>query len=185
MFDDFLQRRIDVLVCTTFIEDAPPVVNATAMVVEYADLHSLVRLHRLRGHVGFGRLAGSCTLVLSESPAAGAAEMVQRVAAESDGFQLAEFDLKARGVQALLGDRAAEAPTFAWAEPPEDRALLMRAREEAFRMVRRDPNLSQTPGLAQMVTERCGPWLGQAVPTRPGRVGGGVQGRRRRRRRRK
>ncbi|MEC8423566.1 MAG: helicase-related protein, partial [Myxococcota bacterium] len=130
-FDDFQRRRIDVLVCTTYIEDAPTVANATQMLVEYADLHDAIRLHRLRGHVGFGNRAGASYFVLSDAPAAGSPERVQRVAAEQDGFRLAELDLHARGAAALLGDRAAEMPEFHWAAPEADRELLLRAREEA------------------------------------------------------
>ena len=54
VFEDFQHRRIDVLVATTFIEEAPVVANATVVVVEHADHHELARLHRLRGHVGQG-----------------------------------------------------------------------------------------------------------------------------------
>ncbi len=55
VLDDFQHRRIDVLVCTTFIEDTPEVPNANVMLVEYADLHSSERLHRLRGYVAGAR----------------------------------------------------------------------------------------------------------------------------------
>ena len=184
-FDDFQHRRIDVLVCTTYIEDAPTVANATQLLVEYADLHDAVRLHRLRGHVGFGNRTGSSYFVLSDDPAAGSAERVERVAAEPDGFRLAELDLGVRGAAALLGDRAAEMPDFRWAVPEVDRELLLRAREEAMALISEDGSLRRTPELAGAVTARWGEWLGQSLPEPPPKGGGEGRNRRRRRRRRR
>jgi ATP-dependent DNA helicase RecG len=184
-FDDFQHRRIDVLVCTTYIEDAPTVANATQILVEYADLHDAVRLHRLRGHVGFGNRTGASYFVLSDSPAPGSAERVERVAGEPDGFRLAELDLGARGAKALLGDRAAEMPEFHWAAPEVDRELLLRAREEAMDIISKDGALRRVPELAAAVTARWGEWLGQAIPESAPRGGGEPRNRRRRRRRRR
>ena len=184
-FDDFQHRRIDVLVCTTYIEDAPTVANATQMLVEYADLHDAVRLHRLRGHVGFGHRTGASYFVLSDSPAAGSAERVERVAGEADGFRLAELDLGARGAEALLGDRASEMPAFRWATPEADRDLLLRARQEAMDIISTDGELRRVPELASAVTARWGEWLGQALPEPSPRSGGDGRSRRRRRRRRR
>jgi len=187
VFDDFQRRRIDVLVCTTHIEDAPTVANATVLVVEYADMHELTRLHLLRGHVGYGHRQGSCSFVLSDRPAGEATAMLRKVVEERDGFRLAEHDLKLRGAAALLGDRAEEAPAFNWADPPRDRELLLRARAEAFRILERDPRLRRAKPLANAVHARWGDWLGEPPPAPPGAPsqGEGRGGRRRRRRRRR
>ena len=182
VFDDFQQRRIDVLVCTTFIEDSPEVTNATAMVVEYADLHDLVRLHRLRAHVSNGYRNGNCAFVTSDNPAPEQLERLQQLQVERDGFRLAELDLQYRGASAVLGDRASQAPTFSWAVPPEDRGLFLRARSAAFDLVRRDPELRHAGGVAQTVNARWGDWLGQALPNSAPKKRG--DGRRRRRKRR-
>ncbi len=181
--DDFQQRRIDVLVCTTHIEDSPPVANATSMVVEYADLHDVVRLHRLRAHVGQGFRSGTFTLVLSEQPDPSQLSRLDQLLLERDGFRLAELDLQFRGAEALLGERATEAPDFMWADPPEDRGLLLRARAAAFDVLERDPDLRDSAAIADTVNLRWGDWLGHALPRstpkkRP-------EGNRRRRRRRK
>ncbi|RME28239.1 MAG: hypothetical protein D6798_02840, partial [Deltaproteobacteria bacterium] len=181
VFDDFRHRRIDVLVSTTYIEDAPAVDNATAMVVEHADKHSLIRLHRLRGHLHHG----TCYMVLGDPPNADGVKLVDLAAQESDGYRLAEIDLQVRGLQALLGDRACEAPELRWADPPQDRALLLRAREEAFALVKADPELRRYRGLARAVNERWGEWLGEAVATEPPPHTGKSRPRRRRRRRRR
>lgn len=182
VFEDFQQRRIDVLVCTTYIEDAPAVANASAMVVEYADMHDLVRLHRLRWHAGSGHRAGSCAFVLSGEPAESALPLMEMLIAEHDGFRLAELDLEQRGAKALLAKRATEAPEFSWARPSEDRGLLMRARMAAFEHLSADAELRHTPAVADTVNARWGDWLGQALPKAPARRRS--DGRRRRRRRR-
>ena len=182
--DDFAHRRIDVLVSTTYIEDAPAVDNATVMVVEHADKHSLIRLHRLRGHLHYG----TCALVLGDPPSDEGRKLVELAVQEVDGFRLAEIDLKFRGVEELLGDRATEAPVFAWADPPEDRALLMRARTEAFDLVRADPELRRNQALARAVAVRWGDWLGDVTPPpapQPEPAEKATPSRRRRRRRRR
>ncbi len=181
VFDDFRHRRIDVLVSTTFVEDAPAVDNATAMVVEHADKHSLIRLHRLRGHLRHG----TCFMVMGDPPNDDGVKLVDLAAAESDGYRLAEIDLQVRGLRALLGDRAKEAPSLCWADPPQDRALLLRARDEAFGLAKADPDLRRWRGLGRAVNERWGEWLGDAVVPPPPPRGSKGRSRRRRRRRRR
>jgi ATP-dependent DNA helicase RecG len=185
VFDDFQHRRVDVLVCTTYIEDAPPVDNASVVVVEYADMHDLVRLHRLRGHVAQGRHPGTCLFVLSNNAAEGASQVVSTVIHPRDGFRLAEVDLQVRGAEALLGDRATEMPEFRWADPPRDRDLLLRARAEAFQLVAADPGLRKSPDLARAVSLRWGDWLGQASATPESAKAADNRSRKGRRRRRR
>lgn len=188
VFDDFQHRRIDVLVCTTFIEDAPPVANAAGLVVEYADLNDMIRLHRLRTHVAYGNAPGLCCFVMSDSSHAAAREHAELVAGEVDGFRLAELDLQNRGPAALLGERAAEMPEFLWADPPRDRELLLRARAEAFRMIDGEPELRRLPAIANAVSQRWGEWLGDGSAAGKGRKGKApdrAATRRRRRRRRR
>jgi len=196
VFSDFEQRRIDVLVCTTFVEEAPVVPSATAMVVEHADKHELIRLHRLRGHVSQGNRAGRMIAVLSDSPSEDGKARLERLAEERDGFRIAELDLQERGLQAVLGERAQEAPTMCWADPVKDRELLLRAREESFRLVRQDPGMRRWSEFGNALRDRWGSWLGEGLPEaaarsegdrgrRRGSDGDGGGRRRRRRRRRR
>lgn len=184
VFDDFRHHRLDVLVSTTFIEDAPAVENATIVVVEHADKHDLIRLYRLRGLLQHG----TCCFVQGDPPSEQGARLVQLASEEADGYRLAEIDLQVRGVEVLLGERATEAPELDWADPPEDRALLLRARSEAFELVKADPELRRSRSLARAVSDRWGDWLGDGGPAAdeapdPSR-GGRARGRRRRRRKR-
>jgi ATP-dependent DNA helicase RecG len=188
VFDDFQHRRIDALVCTTYIEEAPPVDNATVMMIEYADLHDMDRLHRLRGHVARGPRSGNTIYMLSENPSEDARARIETVVRELDGFRLAELDLQVRGSEALLGDRADEVPTFCWADPPRDREQLLRARAEAFKLVRENPELTRWPELISAIRSRWGEWFGDSLPDSAGgaqRQGSSARRRRRRRRRRK
>lgn len=158
VFEDFQRRRLDVLVATTGIEDAPEVSNATFMVVENADRYDQVRLHRLRGHVAQGRTVGTCTFVLSKNPSDAGRALVERVAAEQDGFTIAERDRQTRGDEALLGERADGLPEFKVADPSRDRDLLLRARRAALDVLQRDPDLRQrnNAGLLQLVSGQGG-----------------------------
>jgi ATP-dependent DNA helicase RecG len=192
VYSDFEQRRIDVLVCTTFIEEAPVVPSATAMVLEHADKNALIRLHRLRGHVGHGNRGGRTIAILSDEPSEEGTLRVERIAEERDGFRIAEMDLQERGLDRVLGDRATEAPVFHWADPVRDRELLLRAREESFRLVRQDPGMRRWTDFGSALRLRWGEWLGEGLPEnspRPESGGsaaeGSASGRRRRRRRRR
>ena len=191
VFEDFQHRRIDVLVATTFIEEAPVVANATVVVVEHADHHELARLHRLRGHVGQGLEPGQCLMVMSEKPSEDAKKRLTQLSAERDGFKIAEMDLKERGWDALLGDGAESPPEFRWADPVLDHRQLLSARDEAFRLVKQDPGMRRNREMVEAVAVRWGPWLGEDFSTEKaeqpqgdGRGKGSNKGRRRRRRRR-
>jgi len=198
VFEDFQHRRIDVLVATTFIEEAPLVANATVVVIEHADHHKLARLHRLRGHVGQGSESGQCLMVMSENPSADAEGRLTVLSGERDGFKIAEMDLKERGWDALLGDAAENPPVFRWADPVLDHQHLLRARDEAFGLVKQDPGMRRSREIVDAVADRWGEWLGEDFTKAKadnqggrgrgngngnGSGGGGRKGRRRRRRR--
>ena len=186
VFEDFQRRRIDVLVCTTTIEDAPEVENATALMVDHADRYDLVRLHRLRGHVAQGRLPGTCEFVMTAQPSEEGQALVELVAQEQDGFAIAEKDRQQRGDAALLGGRKDEMPQFHLADPNRDRPLLLKARRAALELLKLDPQLRQRThrGLVRLLRDRGLEMEGEA---RPEAVRGGAKakGRRRRRRRKK
>ncbi|MCP4809740.1 MAG: hypothetical protein GY913_24965 [Proteobacteria bacterium] len=179
VFEDFQHRRVDVLVATTTIEDAPEVANATVMHVENADRYDLVRLHRLRGHVARGRTPGICNFVLSNKPADEGRRLVELLVREQDGFAVSEQDRLARGDDALLGNRVADMPTFEVADTARDRKVLLRARRAALSILLADPELRQRNHRAIALRLReLHPDLAKSIET-PDRKG---RGRRRRRR---
>jgi ATP-dependent DNA helicase RecG len=140
--------EVDVLVATTVIEVGIDVPNATVMVIEDADRFGLSQLHQLRGRVGRGEHPSTCVLVAGETTAEGE----QRIAAmleTTDGFRLAEEDLRIRGQGTVFGARQAGMPDLKLADVLEDMDTLLAARREAFALVADDPSLQAHPEIAE------------------------------------
>jgi ATP-dependent DNA helicase RecG len=132
----FAAGRAQALVATTVIEVGVDVPNATVMVVENAERFGISQLHQLRGRVGRGEHASACLLIGSAASA-----RLRAVAAHSDGFRLAEIDLRIRKEGELIGTRQSGLGQFEVASLPEDERLLMRARAQAKAIIARDPEL--------------------------------------------
>jgi ATP-dependent DNA helicase RecG len=135
----FSRGETQVLVATTVIEVGVDVPNATAMVVEHAERFGLAQLHQLRGRVGRGAASSVCVL-LAYGPLSDVARSRLDVMAQTeDGFVIAERDLEIRGPGDFFGTRQWGLPTLRVANLIRDRALLERARDEAFRAVDEGP----------------------------------------------
>ena len=143
----FKAGRIHVLVATTVIEVGVDVPNATVMLIEHADRFGMAQLHQLRGRVGRGTEASYCLLVATAPlPSYPATPSVARQRLEvlvrtTDGFEIAEEDLRIRGPGEFFGVRQWGIPEFRAAQLIRDRVLLEQARAEAFALIRRDPHL--------------------------------------------
>jgi ATP-dependent DNA helicase RecG len=133
----FKARELDVLVATTVIEVGVDVPNATIMIVQEADRFGLAQLHQLRGRVGRGAEQSYCLLVSRprEELTEIAQARLQALVDSTDGFELAERDLKLRGAGELLGKRQSGLTDFRFARLVADRALLEQAREDAAALV--------------------------------------------------
>ena len=142
--------EIDVLVSTTVIEVGIDVPNATIMVIEDADRFGLSQLHQLRGRVGRGDDAGTCVLIADPATEEGEARIAAMVAT-TDGFRLAEEDLKLRGQGTVFGARQSGMADLRLADILNDFDELVAARREAFALVDRDPHLEEHPDLADEV----------------------------------
>ena len=145
----FASGSTDVLVATTVIEVGIDVANATVMVIEGAERYGVSQLHQLRGRVGRGAHASFCILFADE-PGELARRRLEAVAAERDGFRLAEVDLSLRGEGEILGTRQHGLPRFAVAELPDDSPLLFEAREEVLALLRGHGSLSD-PALGPLL----------------------------------
>jgi ATP-dependent DNA helicase RecG len=97
----FVDRKLDILVSTTVIEVGVDVPNATIMMVESAERFGLAQLHQLRGRVGRGEHPGHCYLMLDDSKPP--SKRLRALTSSSDGFKLAELDLELRGPGAIYG----------------------------------------------------------------------------------
>ena len=140
--------EIDVLVATTVIEVGIAIANATVMVVEDADRFGLSQLHQLRGRVGRGGHAARCFLVASPTTPEGEAR-VGAMVSTTDGFRLAEEDLRIRGQGTVFGARQAGMADLRIADILRDVDILVEARREAFALVAADPDLSRHRALAE------------------------------------
>ncbi len=134
----FAAGSADVLVATSVIEVGIDVPNATVMLIEAAERYGLSQLHQLRGRVGRGEHASLC--VLFGDPKL---PRLEAIAAERDGFRLAEIDLELRGAGEVLGTRQSGLPEFRVARLPDDLELLERAQRHADALVAADPELTE------------------------------------------
>src|SRR5207237_3989868 len=126
----FGSNAVQVLLATALIEVGVDVANATIMLVENAEQFGLAQLHQLRGRIGRGPQHSYCILVA----AAKSKEAQQRLRVleeTTDGFRIAEADLKLRGPGELLGQQQSGAPKFRFADLTGDWDLLQQARQVA------------------------------------------------------
>jgi ATP-dependent DNA helicase RecG len=130
---------LDVLVATTVIEVGIDVPNATVMLIEHPERFGLAQLHQLRGRVGRGAAEGHCILLTDDYSAAGRLKQFARV---SDGFRIAELDLKQRGIGELAGVRQSGGFNLRYADLARDDDLVRAARHAALDIIRVDPDLT-------------------------------------------
>ena len=130
VMQDFYADKIKLLVSTTVIEVGVNVPNASIMVIEHAERFGLAQLHQLRGRIGRGSYASYCILV-SEGKTENARERLRIMATVSDGFKLAEEDLRLRGPGQFFGSMQHGLPDLKIARVPEDIAILLEAHKAA------------------------------------------------------
>jgi ATP-dependent DNA helicase RecG len=136
----FAGGEIDVLVATTVIEVGIDVSNATVMLVEHAERFGLSQLHQLRGRVGRGAEDSYCILI--SQPGQDAAERLKIFRDTSDGFKIANADLRIRGQGDLFGSQQhGKDVLLRFADLLLDEDLLIEAQRSAREAVERDPNL--------------------------------------------
>ncbi len=140
----FRSGELRVLVATTVIEVGVDVPAASLMIIEGAERFGLAQLHQLRGRIGRGGGKSSCLLVAG-SRAGDAGDRLQIMAETSDGFRVAEEDLRIRQAGDLFGTRQAGLPRLRFADLVRDFPILERARADAFALLERDPDLKQHP----------------------------------------
>lgn len=138
----FRNGDVKVLVATTVVEVGVDVPNATVMVIEDADRFGLAQLHQLRGRIGRGDQQSFCVMIGDPKSDDGRARLDTMVAT-TDGFRIAEEDLKLRGPGEIYGVRQSGMPVLKVGDLIQDREVLISAREEAFEIVKADPDLSQ------------------------------------------
>lgn len=146
----FQEGRIKVLVATSVIEVGVDNPNATMMVIENAERFGLSQLHQIRGRIGRGTKASVCYLI-SDPKTDEAKKRLKVLTKTSDGFEIAEEDLKLRGPGEFFGFRQSGIPPFKIADLIRDKELLIKAREEAEKILMKDPLLSKVEHAALRV----------------------------------
>lgn len=131
ILNDFRQNKIQILAATTVVEVGVDVPNATCMVIEQADCFGLAQLHQLRGRVGRGSEQSYCFLIYRNGITQNGIERMKILRQSSDGFYIAEEDLKLRGPGQITGTAQSGALELGIADLARDRDLLMLARLDA------------------------------------------------------
>ncbi|MDR2747857.1 MAG: ATP-dependent DNA helicase RecG [Treponema sp.] len=162
IMEKFRRGEIRVLAATSVVEVGVDVPNASCMVVEHAERFGLSALHQLRGRVGRGDAQSYCFLVYSDELTEDGKTRLKVMLEHSDGFIIAEEDLKLRGPGQIAGIEQSGYLSLGMADPVRDAAVLERARREAFAILEKDPGfLSPENRLIADVLERASP-LGTA-----------------------
>jgi ATP-dependent DNA helicase RecG len=140
VMSEFRAGAIDLLVCTSVVEVGVDVPNATLLVVEHAERFGLSQLHQLRGRVSRGETAGECYL-FADPASAEARERLMILTRTTDGFRLAEEDLKLRGLGQFFGAKQHGLGELRLGNLIHDADLLSQARRDAFAVVLADAGL--------------------------------------------
>ena len=150
----FISNHLQILVSTTVIEVGVDVPNATVMLIENAERFGLTQLHQLRGRIGRGEHDSVCILLSGFKRSEVADKRLNIMEETGDGFKIAEADLQIRGPGDFLGTKQSGLPEFHFANLMRDIKILAEAREDAFSLVRQDPELSEYPDLLQEVLKK-------------------------------
>jgi ATP-dependent DNA helicase RecG len=139
----FKTGELQLLVATTVIEVGVDVPNASLMVIDHAERMGLAQLHQLRGRVGRGAAESMCVLLFQQPMSELARARLKIIYENTDGFEIAQQDLRLRGPGELLGARQSGVPMLRFADLGEDDKLLDKARDIADEMLRDFPEAAQ------------------------------------------
>jgi ATP-dependent DNA helicase RecG len=149
VMEQFRSGELNILVSTVVIEVGVDVPNASVMVIEDANRFGLSQLHQLRGRVGRGEWQSYCILIgAATSPDTEA--RLSTMVRTTDGFEIAEEDLRIRGPGDLIGVRQSGAAELKVADLVKDMVLLQRAKDAARRILDDDPDLAAHPNLLEL-----------------------------------
>ena len=144
----FAAGETGLLVATTVVEVGVDVPAATIMVIENAERFGLAQLHQLRGRIGRGSEASTCLLLYKEPLGEMSTARLKVIRETTDGFRIAEEDLKLRGEGDVLGVRQSGLPGYRIARTDVHGQLITQARDEALRIMKDNPKLEGTRGAA-------------------------------------
>ena len=147
VMESFSNGETQLLVSTTVIEVGVDVPNAVIMVIENAERFGLSQLHQLRGRIGRGQYKSTCILI-TDAKNDTAQRRMKVMETTTDGFKIADEDLKLRGPGEFFGSRQHGLPEMKIADMLEDRSTLEETQRAAKEIVARDPELSSPESTA-------------------------------------
>lgn len=155
IMERFRCGEVKALIATTVIEVGIDVPNANIMIIENAERFGLAQIHQLRGRIGRGSHKSYCIL-FSSAENIGAIEKLRILEKTSNGFEIAEADLRLRGSGDILGTAQSGLPPFKLGNLLEDAELMQQARKSVQEIFERDPFLknSENKGFRELVVER-------------------------------
>lgn len=156
VMEAFKRGEFSVLVSTTVIEVGVDVPEATVMVIEHAERFGLAQLHQLRGRVGRGNRQSYCFLVTSRGAGEDAIKRLKVLESTNDGFKIAEADLQFRGPGEIFGTKQSGLGDFKVADLRRDYEVLKVAREEAKKLIEKNPELKGLDDLKEIMRFRFG-----------------------------
>ncbi len=143
ILNNFLDRKLDILVSTTVIEVGIDFPNANLIVIENADKYGLSQLHQLRGRVGRGSKQSYCILMFKSSLSENAKKRINILKSSDDGFIISEEDMKLRGYGDLLGFKQSGIKNFRLADPILNEDLFLLAEAEVKKLEMKGDNFSK------------------------------------------
>ncbi len=143
ILNNFLDRKLDILVSTTVIEVGIDFPNANVIVIENADKYGLSQLHQLRGRVGRGSKQSYCILMFKSSLSENAKKRINILKSSDDGFIISEEDMKLRGYGDLLGFKQSGIKNFRLADPILNEDLFLLAESEVKKLEMKGDNFSK------------------------------------------
>ena len=143
ILNNFLDRKLDILVSTTVIEVGIDFPNANVIVIENADKYGLSQLHQLRGRVGRGSKQSYCILMFKSSLSENAKKRINILKSSDDGFVISEEDMKLRGYGDLLGFKQSGIKNFRLADPILNEDLFLLAEAEVKKLEMKSDNFSK------------------------------------------
>lgn len=137
----FVRGETQIMVATTVIEVGVNVPNASVMIIESAERFGLSQLHQLRGRVGRGAEQSYCILMTGNKLSNDTKKRLETMVRTNDGFEIAEVDLQLRGPGDLMGTQQSGILNLKIADLTKDQQLVAQAREEAKRLLEKDPGI--------------------------------------------
>jgi ATP-dependent DNA helicase RecG len=138
----FAEGKTNIMVATTVIEVGVNIPNASVMIIESAERFGLSQLHQLRGRVGRGAEQSYCILMTSFKLSNDSKIRLETMCKTNDGFEIAEVDLKLRGPGDIMGKQQSGVLQLQIADLVRDRDILMVARNEALKLIKKDASMS-------------------------------------------